>query len=210
MSVMNFIGTTLAAIFTLAVFSFLYKDNPFYKFAEHLLVGLSVGYYVGQIWHTAFISWIINPVFNERQYILFIPIFFGLFYLGFIHSKTVWLIRIPIALSLGIGSGYGISYSFQTSIFIQLRETINVFTQSGMDAWDVIKAILLVVGVFSAIVYFFFSWKHEGVVGWIAKVGIYFLMIGFGASFGLTVMGRISLLIGRFLFLFQDWLHIIK
>ena len=31
-----------------------------------------------------------------------------------------------------------------------------------------------------------------------SRVGIYFLMIKFGASFGFAVMGRISLLIGRF------------
>ena len=31
-----------------------------------------------------------------------------------------------------------------------------------------------------------------------SRIGIYFLMIKFGASFGFAVMGRISLLIGRF------------
>ena len=35
-------------------------------------------------------------------------------------------------------------------------------------------------------------------LGKASKVGIYFLMISFGASFGFAVMGRISLLIGRF------------
>jgi hypothetical protein len=34
-------------------------------------------------------------------------------------------------------------------------------------------------------------------------------MIGFGASFGFTVMARISLAIGRFYFLFRDWLGIV-
>ena len=36
------------------------------------------------------------------------------------------------------------------------------------------------------------------------------LMIGFGASFGYTVMARLSLLIGRALFLLQDWLEVLK
>jgi hypothetical protein len=35
-------------------------------------------------------------------------------------------------------------------------------------------------------------------------------MIGFGASFGNTVMARVSLLIGRVQFLLTDWIHIIK
>ena len=35
------------------------------------------------------------------------------------------------------------------------------------------------------------------------------LMVGFGASFGLTVMGRVSLLIDRIQFLLTDWLGLI-
>ena len=34
-------------------------------------------------------------------------------------------------------------------------------------------------------------------------------MITFGASFGMTVMGRISLLAARLQFLFDDWLWMI-
>jgi len=34
-------------------------------------------------------------------------------------------------------------------------------------------------------------------------------MIAFGASFGYTVMGRLSLLIGRINYLFQDWIPLI-
>ena len=37
-------GVWCAALLTLFIFSFLYKDNPFYKFAEHLFVGVSAGY----------------------------------------------------------------------------------------------------------------------------------------------------------------------
>jgi hypothetical protein len=46
--------------------------------------------------------------------------------------------------------------------------------------------------------YFYFSREHKGAFGRVARLGIYFLMISFGASFGFAVMGRISLLIGRF------------
>ena len=56
--------------------------------------------------------------------------------------------------------------------------------------------------------YFFFSVEHKGVSGGISKVGIWFLMVSFGASFGYTVMGRVSLLIGRVQFLIYDWLQL--
>ena len=53
-------------------------------------------------------------------------------------------------------------------------------------------------GTVTGLLYFYFSKEHKGVFGKVTKVGIYFLMISFGASFGFAVMGRISLLIGRF------------
>jgi hypothetical protein len=34
-------------------------------------------------------------------------------------------------------------------------------------------------------------------------------MVTFGAAFGLTVMSRMSLLIGRIDFLLRDWLHLL-
>ena len=44
----NIIGTWIAALLTLCIFSFLYRDNPFFRFAEALFAGVSLGYYVGQ------------------------------------------------------------------------------------------------------------------------------------------------------------------
>ena len=47
----TFLWTTFGVFVTLSIFSFLYKDNPFYKFAEHLVVGVSAGYFVVILWH---------------------------------------------------------------------------------------------------------------------------------------------------------------
>ena len=38
------LGAWVAAFLTIGIFSYLYKDNPFYKAAEHLFVGVSAGY----------------------------------------------------------------------------------------------------------------------------------------------------------------------
>ncbi|MBT5714752.1 hypothetical protein HOI71_27140, partial [Candidatus Poribacteria bacterium] len=44
MSFSQEIGIWIAAALTLCLYSFLYRDNPFYKFAEHLFVGVAQGY----------------------------------------------------------------------------------------------------------------------------------------------------------------------
>lgn len=82
-----------------------------------------------------------------------------------------------------------------------------IFVKSDLDkefdstGFDLFKNLIIALGVLSTLIYFFFSTEHKGVVGAGAKIGIYFLMITFGASFGYTIMARISLLIGRMDFL---------
>ena len=68
---------------------------------------------------------------------------------------------------------------------------------------------VIVSGVLGGLVYFFFSKEHTGLFGKASRYGIWILMLTFGASFGYTVMGRISLLVGRLTFLFEDWAGII-
>ena len=76
-----------------------------------------------------------------------------------------------------------------------------------LGPFEIFGAILMLVGVICTLTYFFFSIEHRGAVGGISKVGIIFLMVGFGSAFGNTVMGRVSLLIQRVDFLLNDWLH---
>ena len=51
----TFLWTTFAAFLTLATFSFLYKDNPFYKIAEHIVTGVAAGYFAILLWHNGLI-----------------------------------------------------------------------------------------------------------------------------------------------------------
>ncbi len=45
---METLGIWIAAFLTLCLMSFLYKDNRFFRFAESVFAGVSLGYYVGQ------------------------------------------------------------------------------------------------------------------------------------------------------------------
>ncbi len=53
---------TLAAVLTICVFSFLWKDNPLYKFAEHLVVGVSAGYFTIIVVKTSLLPKLIDPI----------------------------------------------------------------------------------------------------------------------------------------------------
>jgi hypothetical protein len=131
-----------------------------------------------------------------------------------------WVSRWPLAFIVGTYSGYYFITYLQSNAVEQVRATLVPFIQ--VERWELllgspglstflnaIAVPVMIVGVVSGIVYFFFSKEHRGVFGRVARVGIWFLMVAFGASFGYTVMARISLLIGRMYFLLRDWLGVI-
>jgi hypothetical protein len=114
-----------------------------------------------------------------------------------------------MAFSLGWGCGVGIPAFFQTNIIKQIQGTL--LTPGMFSRWDALLwALISFIGVICSVFYFFFSRERKGALRLASETGIVFLMVGFGASFGYTVMSRMSLLIGRLQFLLHDWLGVIR
>jgi len=201
------IGIIIAGALTLMMYSFLYKDNPFYKFGEHLYVGVSVGYLVNIEWWNVLRPMFVIPFFYQRDYILIIPAILGIMMLARFIREVAWLSRTPMAFVIGIGSGLAIPAVLNGNILEQLFSTIRqlwvmpVNTASGLWWFDTISLWIVFLGVLSVLFYFYFSIEHKGLVGKLGTVGIWFIMVSFGAAFGYTVMARVSLLIGRVQFL---------
>lgn len=197
-------GVWLAALLTLFIFSFLYKDNPFYKFAEHLYVGVSAAYWMVYYFNNAIVPNLYEPLFKNHQLAFIIPGILGLLVFTRFIPKISWISRLSFAFYIGVGVGAQIPTLLQANVVPQVQATL--LPLRGATIGSTIVNVLAVVGVLSTLVYFFFSKEHRGVTGGVARVGVYFIMISFGAAFGYTVMARISLLIGRLSFLFFDWL----
>ncbi len=204
------IGTWVAALLTLAIFSFLYKDNPYYKFAEHLMVGVSAGYWVLILGYTAFYPKVVQTL-QAGQWWYIIPTLLGLLMWSRLFKGWAWVSRYPLAIYIGITSGVAITLEMKAKVIEQLYGSIDLVTQmhsANAGTALTINNLIILIGVVTALIYFFFSKEHKGATGVMAKIGIGVLMIGFGASFGFTVMARVSLLIQRLQFLMFDWINL--
>lgn len=246
-------GNLLAAFFTIGIASFLYKDNPLYKFCEAAFIGISAGYWAvtlfwdnlvaelldglgitymigawgetGALQHLAKGQW-------DWNILHLIAGILGVMMLMRLSSKIGWIARWPLAVIVGSTAGLWMITYFQSNFLSQLQKTaiplfdinkirglsdlsVQLAEQGRSIPFDVyfgayLGNFVLIMGTLTGLVYFYFSKEHKGVLGKTAKVGIYFLMITFGASFGYTVMSRMSLLIGRLYFLFSDWLGLVS
>jgi len=203
----------LSALLTLCIFSFLYKENPVYRFAEHLFTGMAVGYMVAYYWQRIIPDYIIRNIFLARNWVMLIPLAIGLLYLFRFLPKLNWMMLIPIAILLGIGQGMSLPLTIEADVVKQIQGTMlhPGMLKNVLDPYNgLIVGIVILVGVICTISYFFFSREHKGALRVSAHVGIWFVMVGFGASFGYTVMARVSLLIARIQFLLTDWIYLIR
>jgi hypothetical protein len=202
------IGIWFGAFLTLCIFSFLYKDNPFYKLAEHLFVGISAGYWATLEYHNVFRPNLWDPLTRDGRLLLIVPFIFGLLLFSRFTKKYSWLSRWPMALIIGIYAGITIVGYGSGDLILQIQANLlPLWTDNWLTS---VNNILLTVGVITGLIYFFFSKEHKGALGVGSKIGIWFLMISFGASFGYTVMSRMSLLIGRVYFLLGTRLHLLE
>jgi len=236
------VGLWLAALFTLAVFSFLYRDNPFYKFTESVVVGASAAYYmVVGFWNVlvpklfgslvpTLVRDLVQPTLREPEIAdrvaMVLAGVLGVMLLMQLVPKVRWMAVWPLAFVIGTFAGLKLYTYIESDLLGQLRaatasspivivkeivpgtalSTPEVAWQSFIAS---LKNSLLFIGTVCTLFYFFFSMEHKGAAGRVARVGIWFLMITFGAAFGFTVMGRVTLLAKRFEFLFDDWLWFI-
>ena len=218
-------GIWVGAALTLFIFSFLWKDNPLYKFAEHLFVGVSAGYLMILAYWTVIDANLIQPLklafagkgvhaenvgmFAAQQgdyrLWLLVPALFGFLLFARLLPRIGWVSRLALALIIGVYAGLKTTGFAQGDFVAQVQGSLQPLWRPGDWGYGV-NAILFTVGLLTSLAFFFFSREHKGALGVASKLGMYFLMVSVGAGYGYTVMSRISLLIGRFQYLLENLL----
>lgn len=231
------IKLTVGVLATFGLYSVLYKENKFYRFWEHVFLGLAGGWALVALWKDSLKpDWydkMVGAIAEEGGkgtngyfiWALLLPI--GIMGYMVFSKKHSWMSRIPIGIILGIWSGqqlqnfwrtYGpqIRTSMQpifpttTESFFQPATTPENFTSLQQNTYpsEAIGNFIAVATVLCVLSYFFFSFDLKSkFLKGMTTSGRYLLMIGFGAIFGSTVMMRFTLLIDRMYFIWIEWLQ---
>ena len=269
-STADLLGYWLGIFLTICILSFLYKDNPFYKFAEHLFVGVSIGYVIIQQYYSVLEPKLVDRV-GSGSWLALVPLALVCMLFAKLASRRLaWVARFPLAFVVGLYAGFAIK-TVQSDLGAQMAESmkdldeikVNLNSASeeelsrlpgisepvakaiierraqvplasvdevaglpglnqtqrdilgeergaliGLDAraatsdgerdwFGIFSDLLLLCGLLASLIYFYFSIEQKGAVGKVSRFGVWILMIGFGASFGYAVQGRLALAIGR-------------
>jgi hypothetical protein len=271
LSTIDLVGFWIGIFLTFCILSFLYKDNPFYKLAEHIFVGTSIGYGISLQYYDVLSPKLVDRL-SESEWLALIPLALVLMlFTKALNKRWAWIGRYPVAFVVALFAGIQINAVAQADLGAQIKRSMvsldeqkvdvnhasetelgnlpgvspgvarqiiaqreqQPFTSidqveamasltpleregigeergviKGLDAqasvvggerywFGIISNILLLLGLIASLIYFYFSVAHKGAIGKVSRFGVWVLMIGFGASFGYTVQGRIALAIGR-------------
>ena len=216
----------IAGICTLAIYSFLYRENPVYRFFEHIFIGIATAW--GLVATVRNYLWpkILRPLsgfdripypdgsyaepYNSLFLLYLLPIAFGLLYYFILSRKYNWIAQIVIGFQLGVAGGLAFKGTF-TELLPQLFDSFRPVFVPG-DIYSTLSNLVFLLTLLTALAYFFFSFKRTpgGVVAVSSSIGRWMMMGCFGAFFGSTIMARMALLVNRLDFLLRDWWDAIR
>ena len=211
----------IGAIVSLAVFSYLAKDNPFYRIVQQAALGVMVGVGVVVTWRQVLQPMWLTPI---RQSLAGAPgAEWGWLWVGAavpgamwyfqLSKRYFWVSTLVSAMFIGIAAGL----AFKNEILLimpQIRASLKPvnpfagpegFTWAGLG--QSVSNLVFLAALLTTLLYFFFSIRTDNrLLRPPVRVGRLMLMIALGAMFGNTVMTRMAYLIERLNFLFHDWL----
>lgn len=220
-SLLELASTLVAAVLTLFVFSYLVGDNVLYRLAEHIFVGVSVGYAFVVAFHTVLAPKVFSPLAAalgegdwEQVLLQCIPLLLGLLLLTKPFKITSWLGNLSVAFLLGVGAALAIQGALLGTLVPQIDATANVphYVERYGPGLGLFSGIVALVGTIGVLIFFYFrsgregrlAGLREGLVRTWGGLGRWYILIAFGALLATTFMSRLSLLIGRIEFLLDS------
>jgi len=210
MTTPELIGAWLAALAVIWIYSFAFKDNLLYRFAEHLFVGTAAGYSIGMsldsLNRTAFVP-LGRGVGNLY---LVIPLILGLLFFFKYSKKYYWVARYGVGVNMAVGAALALRTAPMANIIRQVNATIlPLWTSNPLTTLNNWLLILITMGGLTYFIFTVFP-KTEGkptpfstIYRTFFTIGIYGMMVGFGALFANTIMTRVGFVISIILLYLQ-------
>lgn len=214
------VGIWIAALLTLAALSYVLGDNPFFRVAQYLFVGVAAGYAGSLAWTS--VLWprlqllLSDPAIYWHYGVFFV---FGLLLLARGSRHIAALAGLPLGLLFGTGAALALGGALTGSLIPQVRATILSVSPAdyggGLIGWAyAIDALLLVLGTIAVFAAFHFSAQRRGrfaavwhrLLALFGGVGRALIMVTFGALLAGALLSFFSILSSRLAFLLNDWL----
>lgn len=204
----------LSFLFTILIFSYLIGDNPLFRIAVYIFVGVSSGYLAALTWWQVIVPRLIYPlVYGSVLEKVFtaIPLLGAVLILMKVSPRLAGLARIAMAFLVGAGAAVIVAGALSGTLLPQIAATINAFDLSAASARNisvvevVFNGAFILAGTVFTLIYFHFgaSPKADGSIRRLrlieisASVGRIFIGITLGTIFAGVYAAALTALIER-------------
>ena len=200
---MDVITLVIGLVITLLVYSYLLGDNPLYRLAVHLLVGVSAGYAAVIVIRQVIapvLSQLVNNPTDPASLLWLLPILLAFLLLFKTMPRLAWMGNSTLAVLVGVGAAVALLGAITGTLWPQIMAASQPATLGAFGA--LITALMTICTLF----YFQFTGTHgENPPVWrqrVRQVGQFVLTITFGALFAGVLSTNLALLtyqLGQFL-----------
>jgi hypothetical protein len=218
MSTLDILGAILGFTLTLMVFSYLIGDNPLFRIAIHIFIGVSAGYAGVVVINNVLLPRMIVPLISgsmEDRMLAIVPMMLGWLLLTKISSRLAPFGNIPVAYLVGAGAAVAIGGAVLGTLFPQVNATVMMFDLNSSRGFDsnrglqLVNGIIILIGIITTLAYFQFGTgqllaNSAGVRSWLeglSQVGQVFIAITFGFIFAGVYSAAMVALVERLIYI---------
>lgn len=205
------ISAFIGLILTLLVFSYLIGDNPLFRFAIYLFIGVSSGYAATAVWHYLLIPQLFSRLGDIDQLILLVvPLILGISLLTKLSPRISWIGNFAMAVLVGVGAATAVGGALIGTLLPQAQAAIDAFDLSlpgdGSNFFvRLFEGSVMFLGTILTLASFHFTAgrapdgavKRTPIVEGIAWFGRLFIAITLGVLFAGVYMAALTAMIER-------------
>lgn len=208
MSSIELISAAIGLLLTLMIFSYLIGDNPLFRIAVYLFIGVSAGYAVAVVWHYIFVPKLLQPIAALDPLVVF-PLALSFLVLTKFFPR-VSIGNFAMAILVGVGAAAAIGGALLGTVVPQFRAAIDAFdlrSAAGFGAgmFQFAEGAVMLLGTAFTLAAFHFSAgraadgtpKRMRLLEGVAWVGRIFIAITLGVLFAGVYMAALTAMIER-------------
>ena len=210
----NLLTGVIGFLFTLLIFSYVLGDNPLFRIAVYIFIGVSSGYIAAVAWWQVIMPRLVYPLMSAiasgsmiEMGLMAVPLLGALLILMNASPRLMGLGRIPMAFLVGVGAAVTIAGALIGTLIPQIMGTINAFDlNTGIGFVEAVSSgAVILVGTVLTLAYFHFgarpkadgSMHRLGLIEVLAWGGRIFIGIALGAVFAGVYAAALTALIER-------------
>lgn len=198
------ISAIFGFVLTLMVFSYLIGDNPLFRIAIYLFIGVASGYAAVVVWHHVLVPRLFEPLADPNRLVLtVIPLVLSVSLLAKLSPRIAWLGNFAMAVLVGVGAATALGGAVAGTLIPQARAAMDALVPSSITR--LLEGAVMLVATVLTLAYFQFgakraadgSVKRNAVLESLAWLGRIVIAVTLGVLFAGVYMAALTAMIER-------------